>query len=584
MAGESSNSRPDNPDHRADSLFFLMTIAEALNETSDVAEAMNAILPRLSEALGLTTAWAFRYDASRRSFVEVGASGLPPALAVDDGALLKSGWCECQDQFINGRLSTAVNIVRCSRLRDADGDKRGLRYHASIPLRSKGKPLGILNVAAEGHQVFNQAALGLLMTIGNQVAVAFDRAGILFDERQRTRQLRAMSTFAANLVGMVRVHDILEYTVTQFVDNLGYEACGVIMDAATDETASAAPSFVGKLVAAAHRKAETGAQYQYSYDEPAQDGSSDAAQEKDKQKKDKQKKDKQEKDILDAGLILPIARSYIDYRVPQTEYRIRLESASYRAFRQPDEDLLTAFAWHLSAALEHARAYDESLENAKWLERRRLAAELHDSVSQHLFSAKLLADALLLAGDGRESASADPTNNVPHPALRAVRDSERELAKHLSRLIEESQREMRALIETLRPMEERGWIDRLRERIAHLQLEGRTRFHLTIDMERDASIPLAKQDCLLKVVDEATANIMRHAGAKHAHLHVWPEDGRLYLTIQDDGCGFDISGTQRGLGTSTMADRVAAIGGELQIVSQLGNGTTITCYVPCDSF
>lgn len=576
MADESTNVT----NYKENSLFVLKAVAEALNETSDVAEAMNAILPRLGEALGLTTAWAFRYDASRRSFVEVGASGLPPALAIDNGTFLKSGWCECQDQFMHGRLSTAVNIVRCSRLRDADGDKRGLCYHASIPLRSKGKPLGILNVAAEGYQVFTQAALGLLMTIGNQVAVAIDRAGILSDERQRTRQLRAMSTFAANLVGMVRVHDILEYTVTQFVDNLGYEACGVITDAFgpdedptdkkfidsdTEDRETPSLSCVGELVAAAHRKTEVASEYQYSYDEDSQPGSSDFAQ---------------PQQAADVGLILPIAKSYIATKIPHTEYQIRLESSSYRAFRQPDEDLLTAFAWHLSATLEHARKFDESLENAKWLERRRLAAELHDSVSQRLFSAKLLADALLLASERRDADSAKATSK---PDKSTIQDSERELAKHLSSLIEDSQREMRALIETLRPVEERGWIDRLRERIAHLQLEGRTRFHLALEVQREHSIPLMKQDCLLRVVDEATGNIMRHSGAKHAHIHVWLEDARLYLTIQDDGCGFDISSVQRGLGTSTMADRVSSVGGELKIVSQPENGTTITCYVPSES-
>ena len=133
-------------------LQILKDLAEALNETTDVSEAMAAILPRLSSVLGLSTAWAFRYDPDRSSFVEVGASGLPPALACNDAAPLKDGWCECQEQFVAGRLSKAVNIVRCSRLRDAVGDKAELVYHASIPLRSKGKPLGILERRRIGSQ------------------------------------------------------------------------------------------------------------------------------------------------------------------------------------------------------------------------------------------------------------------------------------------------------------------------------------------------------------------------------------------------------------------------------------------------
>lgn len=142
----SSVSLPSS--HQTNELF--QAIAIALNEANDLMTAMALILPKLSAALGLTTAWAFRYDAKRQSFVDVGASGLPPALAVCDAAPLKSGWCECQEQFADGRLHRAVNVVRCSRLRDAQGERQGLVFHASIPLRSKEKRLGILNLAEIG--------------------------------------------------------------------------------------------------------------------------------------------------------------------------------------------------------------------------------------------------------------------------------------------------------------------------------------------------------------------------------------------------------------------------------------------------
>ena len=119
---------------------LLKDIAESLNEANDVSSAMSAILPRLSQVLGLKTAWAFRYDPQRATFVEVGASGLPPALSANNAEALRSSWCECQDRMVKGHLDTAVNIVRCSRLRDAIGDKQGLKYHASIPLKMNGRP------------------------------------------------------------------------------------------------------------------------------------------------------------------------------------------------------------------------------------------------------------------------------------------------------------------------------------------------------------------------------------------------------------------------------------------------------------
>jgi signal transduction histidine kinase len=516
-------------------LTILKDIAEALNETTDVSQAMEAILPRLSGVLGLSTAWAFRFDPKRSTFVEVGASGLPPALSCNDAAPLKTGWCECQDQFVSGRLDKAVNIVRCSRLRDAVGDKAGLKYHASVPLRSKGKPLGILNVAAAGHNVFTNSALQLLTAIGHHVAVAVDRAGILADERHRANQLKAMSEMAAELVSFVQPTAILEYAVRQFVDALGYECCGI-----TVSTATGKPEEKPRLVAAAYKPPnERGSEYSYlnSDDQP----------------------------LLPEPerVLLPDARSVLVRRIPHSEYEIRLESCYPTAFRDVDEDVVSAFAWHVAAALENARLYQQSLEDAKWVERRRLAADLHDAVSQRLFSALLLSRTVkMLAERKRDYSEID------------------EAVVRIERLIAESQQEMRDLIETLCPQDERGLVSLIRQKIAPLQLQTQTRIHLTVEGDGDVFVTFEQREALLKVVDEALQNAFKHAQAKNVYLRVSHSSGKLMVSIQDDGIGFRESSVQPGLGTSTMYERVQRIGGTLYITSRLNEGTCVTCEVP----
>ncbi|WP_051663179.1 GAF domain-containing sensor histidine kinase [Alicyclobacillus macrosporangiidus] len=524
-------------------LAMLKDIAEALNEATDISEAMDAILPRLSGVLGLSTAWAFRYDAERSRFVEVGASGLPPALACDGGAPLKSGWCECQDRFVEGRLDRAVNIVRCSRLRDAVGDKGGLTYHASVPLRSKGKPLGILNVAAAGHSVFTPSALQLLTAIGHHVAVAVDRAAILADERRRAEQLRALSDIAAELVSVVRPRAVLELAVRQFVDRLGYECCGITFREPGDPEAEALGSgWPGRVVASAYRSSD-GEPAGYSYAREEEEPLLDEAQ----------------------RVLLPQARSAMVRPIPHSPYEVRVESRRPGAFSASDEEMLSAFAWHVAASLENARLYEQSLEEARWVERRRLAADLHDAVSQRLFSAQLLArTARLMAERGHAERRLDG------------------VLERLEALIADSQHEMRGLIEALRPAGERGLVARVRERIAPLQLQGQTRIHLTVagDGGEEPAIPFEARESLLSALDEALHNALRHAGARNVHVHLRLTAEEVEVSVQDDGCGFHPEKTAAGLGTSTMYERMREAGGRLSITSHPGRGTRVVFTVP----
>lgn len=522
-------------------LLLLKDIAEALNEANDISEAMRAILPRLSGALGLSTAWAFRYDPGGSAFVEVGASGLPPALAKGEAAALKGGWCECQDRFCTGRLHRAVNIVRCSRLAAAEGDRQGLVYHASVPLRSKGQPLGILNVAAAGEKVFTQPALDLLTAIGHQVAVAVDRAGLLSRERKRARRLRAVSAIASELVALIEPRQILQRAAARFVEALGAPACGVVRNQAGEAAGSGRV-----LVAASYARPEEPEVYSYA---------SDA-----------------EQPVLpdEERVLLSDARSRITVPIPHSEYEVCIESPVPAAFDETDADLLAAFAGHLAAALENARLYQQSLASARWSERRQLAADLHDAVSQRLFSATLLArSAGLFLQQGR--------TNEASQAIQRVQE-----------LIGEGQEEMRALIETLRPREDGDLLSLLREKIEPLQLQGETRIHLTGDDAPETTgagvtpvfLGFEAREALLAVVGEALHNVLRHAGARNAWVSVTEDGGLVRVAVRDDGQGFDEHTVARGIGTTSMFERVRAVGGRVRIESVPGRGTLVICELP----
>lgn len=516
--------------HRQSELF--KDIAVALNQATDINSAMEAILPKLGEFLGLSTAWAFRFDPVRKSFVEVGASGLPPALAADDAQSLKTGWCECQEQFVQGTLDTAINIVRCSRLKNATGDKRGLVFHASIPLKSKGKPLGILNVAASGRQVFTNEFLSLLETIGNYVAVAVDRSTLLSEERHRSNQLRSLLKMSTDLTQFDESITILQTSIEQFVRAMGYFACGVFT------VSDSIPA--RELVALAVQPCkESPSEYQYGVEDHT--------------------------GLLPPSnhLLLESSRSYLEQPILHTQYLIRVESPLLGAFTESDQDLLTAFALALEASLNNAKLHQQSVDAARWTERRKLAADLHDAVSQRLFSASLIAKAASLM--------VEENVNTSHVQERLHR---------LQELLSESQQEMRDLIQALRPAGTPNLLTRLKQHIEPLQWQSLAQVQLHTGCDQSVNLPASQTQTLLRIVDEALHNALKHSKAKSIEVTLDCTQHALEVSVKDDGVGFAAGQLGQGVGTNTMHDRAQSLGGQLVIESLPGLGTTVRIELP----
>ncbi len=516
-------------------------IAEALNQANDISAAMEAILPMLGDALGLETAWAFRFDEHKRSFVEVGASGLPPALDECQQVRLRTGWCECQEQFVEGKLGEAVNIVRCSRLKSAVGDTGNLHFHASIPLRSKGKPLGILNLAAPGRTVFDEAALAFLQTVGQQVAVAVDRARLFQQERDKATRLQQLAEIAAAWIGTTPPEALLQRALESFVERFGYAACGVT---------SIDRAYAAEIVAVAEAKPDA------NEDEGAYVYTVTVAE----------VADSQASPAPDCDSIL-LARAYsaVSTPLPLTTFELRLESPLPNAFGEADRELLDAFAWQLAAAYAGADAHVQAMRHAYLEERHRIAAELHDSVSQRLFSAQLLI----------RTATAQMELHS--------RDAEVTVAR-VGQLLSESQQEMRDLVRALRRLdEEASLITDLQVRVATLAMQPKPKVELVLPGSTVPEPAPVVRATLLAIVDEALHNALKHANAESIRVLVDTADDKLRITVVDDGIGCPLAALGTGLGTRTMVERAAAIGGAVAIDAQLGRGTRVVIDIPYDA-
>lgn len=239
-----------------------------------------------------------------------------------------------------------------------------------------------------------------------------------------------------------------------------------------------------------------------------------------------------------------------------------------------DEERLrwvSALGAQVAVALENARLYELARDEAADEERRHLARELHDSVSQAIYSAVLTAHSA--------QKSLPPGAEAASQALDVVIE-----------LAEAALTEMRALIFELRPeaLAEVGLMGAL-----HRQLDGLEHRHgLTTErrLGPEPELAFAAKQVLLRVAQEALHNVTKHAHAERvtvsAQVSQAPaETGAggewLELAIADDGVGFDPSLSYPGhLGLTSMHERVASLAGQLDISSAPGAGTTVRVRVP----
>jgi signal transduction histidine kinase len=245
---------------------------------------------------------------------------------------------------------------------------------------------------------------------------------------------------------------------------------------------------------------------------------------------------------------------------------LRLESTAPHHYTAHHGDLALALAGQAAVAIENARLYEAARDRAALEERQRLARELHDSVTQALFSATLYARAAQLA--------VERDGPVGSPAGRAI--------EQLRALIQGALAEMRALIFELRPgaLAEEGLAAALAKHAAALAAREELLVAVEVAAERLPLDPLAEEH-LYRLAQEALHNVVKHAGASKATVRLLVEGSDLTLEITDDGAGFDPATPVPGhLGLHTMTERARAVGGSLNITSAPGAGTVVRVVVP----
>jgi signal transduction histidine kinase len=363
----------------------------------------------------------------------------------------------------------------------------------------------------------------------------------------RTRELAILNSIISVASHSLDIGEILSDALNKTVEQMGFEAGAALKVEAEPR----------KLLLVNHR----------GFDRPAALDLAGAAQVPDPTDAG----DRQEgvttfelRDVQDEELRGRLARSGLQtfVRVP-----LRTKGRSLGLFilgrHSPDPcsgeelSLLTSIGQQVGVAMENAHLYEQAEQAATTAERSRLARELHDAVTQTLFSANLIADVI-------------PTiwGRNPQEGLQSLEE--------LRQLTRGALAEMRTMLLEMRPESlERADLKTLLAQLADAFV-GRVRVPVDLVVQGDCELSHDIKVAFYRVAQEAMNNIAKHSGARHVEAHLECRPGQLDLRIQDDGLGFEVDSVPPGhMGIAIMRERAASVGATLKVESQPGQGTTV---------
>jgi len=238
---------------------------------------------------------------------------------------------------------------------------------------------------------------------------------------------------------------------------------------------------------------------------------------------------------------------------------LTLATRRQRTMSDDEMALLAAIGQQVGVAMENARLYEQAEQVAATAERSRLARELHDAVTQTLFSASLIAEVIPKLWDRDQNEA-------------------RRRVDELRQLTRGALAEMRSLLLELRPaalME--AELGELLRQLSEA-FTGRTRVPVTVSVDSLCPVPAEVKVALYRIAQESLNNVAKHADASQVFLRLRcsHEDKRLELLVDDDGCGFDSAVFPADhLGLRIMRERAQAVGAALLVESVPGEGTQV---------
>jgi signal transduction histidine kinase len=546
---------------RLDRLGTMYRAVQSLTETVDLQTVIEAATQSAVAHTGFPMAAVVLLDPHTRRFDFMAAVDVPePYQRIWDDLRIDA------PELHGGALEEAMRTHRACVVRDVKSDTRtdfvrelligcGIHAYGCVPLVAKGRFEGALYVYDRRPRPDMAADLAFLEALADQAAVAIANARLYETADESLRQTRALQRVTATLSAGLDLQTNLNAALSAAQQLFGADRAAVFLDdPETGARACAAAHGLSDtyLMALARRYPSTSSEppanpdHLYIADapnDPRMDGLQDAVR---------------------AEGIHSMLFVAMNYRGRPTGILV-LYHDSERRYTPSEIGLARTLADQAAIAFEHARLFAQAGQLAAIEERNRLARELHDSVTQSIFSISLIAQAL--------------------PAL-IERQPERatERVQRLGELARGALAEMRALIFQMRPaqLEQDGLPTAIRRYAAAFESREGVQVQVEVEGERQ---PLAEQEeTLFRIVQEALNNIAKHAHATTVEVLLRYEAQAMHVCVHDDGVGFEArlprTAAGQGFGMVSMRQRAEELGGSLQVESAPGEGTTVRVDLP----
>jgi len=544
-------------------LSTLYELSQRLSQAHDSRALMRAALEVLAGHSPYRCTVAFyEFDATGRPKRFYVPYFYQPGLGIIDADL----YIPTSDDALNPTLDAGETVAIAhvahdprvpAFLRD-DQIASGRPALALIPLVAGGRRIGNLVLSHTELHAWTEAELRLFRSAANQIAAALDNARRFAREQDRTERLALIARVGQGIAARLDPDELLATTAQALHSRLGYEHVSIFL---LDEAAEG--WLVQRARASRWRRGESS-----TYRQPAAQGIIGAAAQS------------RRPEVVNAVaadpryIAVPGSAIAAELAVPillGDRLLGVIDVTGADPFGEDDMTGLLIVADQLAVALENATLYERAQTAGVLEERQRLARDLHDSVTQLVFSMTLIAQ------------SVGP----------AYRRDPAEGERRIGRLVELSQQslaEMRALLTELRPAGPvpNGLLPALQKHIE--RVAARERLVIELEAGSYAAQPVApardQEEALYRIVQEALNNVVKHARAARVTIHLAHQPDGLALTIADDGQGFDPAAPlpaeprAGGFGLVGMRERTERLGGAFALTSAPGAGTTLRVVLP----
>jgi signal transduction histidine kinase len=427
------------------------------------------------------------------------------------------------------------------------------RSELVLPITIKDRVIGVLDVQSNHLNAFDESDVVVLQSLADQAAIAIDNARLFDAEQRRAEQFRVISEVGSHVASILTVEELLAQMARLIQEAFDFYLVEIGLVEVPDLVFKTRASRAG---------ADQFEGFHLAVDARSITGSV-AATGQPLLVPDVHQEPRYVKITATATLSELAVPMKVQDKVIGV---INVESDRREGFDESDLTVLQSLANQAAIAIENARLYEQAQKLAVMEERQRLARELHDAVTQTLFSASLISEAVpdLWESDQEEG---------------------RALLAELRQLSRGALAEMRTLLLELRPaaLVESNLRDLLRQ--LGEAAAGRTGVPVTVAVDDLCPLPEEVHVSLYRIAQEALNNVVKHARASQVEVLLRCPDSddqgpglvQIELTIADDGRGFEATQIPPDrLGLGIIRERTQAIGANLELQTQPGQGTRIT--------